>query len=143
MTVTCTKRLEWDSAHRVLRHESQCASLHGHRYAAEITVAAGQLDAVGRVVDFGKIKEKVGSWINETLDHTTLVNSLDKSLLQWCKNEQENLSKRAPFVMQGEPTAENIAKCILSKARELLNTDGIWVVSVRVYETPTCWADAT
>jgi 6-pyruvoyltetrahydropterin/6-carboxytetrahydropterin synthase len=141
--ITCTKRLEWDAAHRVLRHESKCGSLHGHRYSAEIKVSADQLDHVGRVVDFGCIKEKVGGWIDASLDHTTIVYTLDKSLLQWCINEHENLGKHEPFIMKEESTAENLAKIILAKARDLLNTDGIFVVSVRVYETPTCWAEAT
>ncbi|RME25899.1 MAG: hypothetical protein D6798_07880, partial [Deltaproteobacteria bacterium] len=30
--VTCTRRLEWDSMHRIPRHESKCRAFHGHRY---------------------------------------------------------------------------------------------------------------
>jgi 6-pyruvoyl-tetrahydropterin synthase len=28
----CTRVMTFDAAHRVLRHESKCASLHGHTY---------------------------------------------------------------------------------------------------------------
>lgn len=54
--ITCTRRLEWDAMHRIPRHESKCRAFHGHRYAAEITCLAPELDSPGRVVDFGVVK---------------------------------------------------------------------------------------
>ena len=39
MTTTCTRRIEFDAAHRVMEHESKCRHLHGHRYAIEATFA--------------------------------------------------------------------------------------------------------
>ena len=33
-----TRRLEFDSGHRIPDHQSQCRHLHGHRYAIEITL---------------------------------------------------------------------------------------------------------
>ena len=44
--ITCTRLLAWDAAHRIPRHESKCAALHGHRYTAEITCAAEALDDI-------------------------------------------------------------------------------------------------
>ena len=57
--IEITRRLEFDAGHRVLGHEGKCKNLHGHRYSAEITVTAPDLDGLGRVIDFGVIKEKV------------------------------------------------------------------------------------
>ena len=57
--ITCTRRLEWDAMHRIPRHESKCAAFHGHRYAAEITCSAPELDDLGRVVDFGVVAQRV------------------------------------------------------------------------------------
>jgi len=139
--ITITKRLEWDAAHRVLRHESKCSTLHGHRYAAEITVTAPELDAVGRVVDFGVIKERVGRWIDDTWDHTTLVNEQDVALLAFCSGEHADSGKRAPYVFNCEPTAENIAIELHRVAEKLLAGTGVTVHSIRVYETPTSCAD--
>jgi len=141
MWVTVTKRLEWDAAHRVLRHESQCSSLHGHRYAAEITCGANQLDSVGRVVDFGVIKGVVGEWIAKWWDHTTLVNSADSHLLDWCDYEHKQFDKRPPYLFRGEPTAENIAIELLNTAAVLLKDTGVKVVKVVIYETPTSRAE--
>lgn len=130
---TCTRRLEFDAAHRVMRHESKCANLHGHRYAVEITCRA-HLDAVGRVIDFGEVKRIVGSWIDEALDHGTIANENDEALIAACRENGWKL-----FVMLGEPTAENLARLIFAQASQMLSS--IEVVGVRLYETPNGWAD--
>ncbi len=154
--ITCTRRLEWDAAHRVLRHESKCATLHGHRYRAEITCAAIDLDSVGRIVDFSVVKERIGGWIDRYLDHTTIVNAEDHDLIDFCTREHAaNEKKKRPYVIEGEPTAENIASLLVGVGAGLLSgkmgvepgpmhrTDsGVWITRVRVYETPNCWADA-
>lgn len=36
--------------HRLYKHESKCAHLHGHNYRIHFTVT-GRLDALGRVTD--------------------------------------------------------------------------------------------
>ncbi len=125
----------FDTAHRITRHESKCRNLHGHRYSAEITCAA-ELDALGRVVDFGVIAERVGGWVTETLDHGTIANSADVGLVAYCRANGSKL-----FVLDAEPTAENIARLIFHKAKALLGDTGVSVMNVRVYETPNCWAD--
>lgn len=142
MKTTATRRLEWDSAHRVLRHESKCATIHGHRYAAEIECTADKLDGVGRVVDFGVVKERVGAWIDTYWDHTALVNSRDDVLLEVTKRDHRMNGKRAPYVfVDAEPTAENIAARLLEVASGLLEQTGVRVTRVRVYETPNCYAE--
>lgn len=140
MKTTITRRLEWDSAHRVLRHESKCGTLHGHRYVALVTFTADELDFCGRVVDFGVVKEKLGGWIDENWDHTTLVGRDDVHLYKFCVDDVVK-GKRRPFIIHGEPTAENIAARLLAVAQELLEKDhGIKVVSVEIFETPNCSA---
>jgi 6-pyruvoyltetrahydropterin/6-carboxytetrahydropterin synthase len=142
---TCTRILEFDAAHRILRHESKCGTVHGHRYRVEITCGAAQLDNVGRVIDFGAVKRVVGAWIDASLDHTTLVNPHDTALLQFVRTEYERVAgRRRPFTMPAhacEPTAENIALLIYEHATRLLTTHGVCVVCVRVWETPNCYAD--
>ena len=64
MARTCTRKLEFDAAHRVMEHESKCRHLHGHRYVAEVTVATSELDGLGRVLDFGLLKTELGGWID-------------------------------------------------------------------------------
>ena len=143
MIATCTRRLEWDSAHRVLRHESKCRSLHGHRYAAEITCKAEVLDPVGRVVDFSVIKEKLGSWIDAHWDHTTLVNKDDLALVDFCNHDAHMKGNKKPYIFVGEPTAENIAASLFLQAKAMIDSEHLWVDHVRVFETPNCWADVS
>lgn len=139
-TITITRTLEWDSAHRVLRHESKCATLHGHRYRALITVSAPKLDDKDRVIDFSVIKERIGGWIDATWDHTTLLNEEDKELLEFASSQALRNGHRKPFAFRGEPTAENIAAVLFSQAEWELAGTGIRVDIVEVFETPNCSA---
>jgi 6-pyruvoyltetrahydropterin/6-carboxytetrahydropterin synthase len=141
MITTITRQLEWDAAHRVLRHESKCGTLHGHRYRALVTVEADTLDGCDRVVDFSRVKELVGGFIDREWDHTTLVNAADGALRAFCELEA-GTGKKPAFVFQGEPTAEVIARTLLSIASGLLADDRIRVVEVEVFETPNCSAKA-
>ena len=137
--ITCTRCIEWDMGHRVLNHEGKCARLHGHRYKAEITCYANDLDEVGRVIDFGVIKAKLGEWIDDTWDHRTMICRDDTELLQ------VNLSlKGAHFVVSNNnPTAENIAQMLYYQAHQMLTAHGVTPVKVRVWETPNCYAECS
>jgi 6-pyruvoyltetrahydropterin/6-carboxytetrahydropterin synthase len=141
MQTTITRRIEWDAAHRVLRHESKCGSLHGHRYVALVTCTADELDACDRVVDFSVIKDRVGGWVDDQWDHTTMLNSHDYRLLEFVNTEVQEHDKRPPYLFSGaEPTAETIASELLRVAQVLLADTGVRVVSVEVFETPNCSA---
>ena len=135
MRQTCTRKLEFDSGHRLVNHEGKCAHPHGHRYVAEVTCEA-QLDKIGRVIDFSVIKRHVGTWIDDHLDHAMIINRADANLLQLHVDEGWR-----HFVMDVNPTAENLAELIYQKAAELLRDYPIKVTHVRIYETPNCWAD--
>lgn len=136
---TCTRRLEFDAAHRVERHGGKCRSLHGHRYVVEITCAAPKLDDAGFVVDFGVVKNVVGRWIDEHLDHTTIYDGGDAVMTELAE-AAARAGMRAWYRLNGAPTAENLAAHLFERAAELL-ADMVQVVHVRVYETPNCWAD--
>lgn len=144
-SISITRRIEWDAAHRVLNHELKCATLHGHRYVALITVTAGKLDGCQRVVDYGVIKERVGGWVDTHWDHTTLLNEDDHALLALLRSEAQGYpmkpaSHRPPYTFAGEPTAEVIASHLYARAVELLADTGVLVSAVEVFETPNCSA---
>lgn len=108
------------------------------------------MDALGRVVDFGVVKDIVGRWIDAELDHNMILHPEDRLL-----EDQEfdgkyvdglsfatSLVGRTPFVMplsMPNPTAENIAQVILDKAKELIHSlTAIKVCGIELYETPNC-----
>ena len=134
-----TRRFEWDSGHRVLRHESKCRHLHGHRYVAEISIRSPDLDPLGRVVDFGVVKQVIGRWIDDHWDHNMLLNSEDPLCHFVCEVEHD---RQAYLFLRRNPTAEVIAEELFRKSQVLLvgHVD-LEVVRVRIFETPNCWAD--
>lgn len=152
--VTCTRRLEWDSGHRVLGHEGKCRHLHGHRYAAEITVEAANLNELGMVVDFSVVKGIVGAWIDQYWDHNMLLHPEDPlaklyrmpTLYAIQEDIQNEMFKgKNPYIMPADfpnPTAENIARVLLIQCQRILPTT-LLTSKVRVYETPNCYAEAS
>lgn len=138
-TITCTRRIEFDAAHRVMLHESKCKHLHGHRYALEATFFAPKLDTLGRVVDFGVIKEKLGGWIDEHWDHATILCAEDKEL-------GDAIAKRTGqkiFYLPANPTAENMALYVLREVcPTLFGNHDIGCSRIRLWETPNCYVDA-
>ena len=71
--VECIRKLTFCSGHRVLGHESKCANAHGHNYSVFIHASADKLDSLGRVIDFGVIKQILNPWLDTNWDHTFLV----------------------------------------------------------------------
>lgn len=133
---TCTRVLEFDAGHRLMKHEGRCRFVHGHRYRMDITCEARSLDDVGRVIDFGKIKEVVGGWLDEHLDHGFIAQEGDP-IIDFLKGQSSKF-----FIVPFSPTAENLAEMVLNRSRELLHPYGVQVVQVRCYETPNGFATA-
>lgn len=158
-----TRRLEIDAGHRLLRHEGKCRNYHGHRYAFLISCQATRLDEVGRVLDFGVVKQKVGGWLDAHWDHGMILQRGDpmvEVLLEMADPEDAKaaraagksldylgtvLSRDEPrfYVVDFSPTSENLAKFMFHKAKKILEEDHpeIEVVGVRCIETPNCWSD--
>ncbi len=136
--ITCTRRIEFDAAHRILNHESKCKMLHGHRYAVEATfVAVDQdLDNLGRVIDFGEIKQLLGSWIDKNFDHNTILSRDDKKL----GDEIAKITQQEIFYLPYNPTAENIAKFLLEEVcPKLFANKDVKCKKIKLYETPNCY----
>lgn len=136
--LTCTRRVEFDAAHRLRGHEGKCRNLHGHRYVIEASFAAPQLDALGRLIDFGIIKQRLGEWVDRYWDHNVILWTEDKALGDGVANETaQNI-----FYMDVNPTAENMALYLFEQVCPKLFADtGITCTHVRLYETPNCYVD--
>ncbi len=135
VNIICTRRIEFDAAHRVLEHESKCKNLHGHRYVIEAGFTAGELDKLGRVVDFSVIKQRLGDWINENWDHNTILFEKDQEL----GKSINQITGQSIFYLPANPTAENMAAYLLENICPKLFSDmNISCVEVKIYETPNC-----
>jgi 6-pyruvoyltetrahydropterin/6-carboxytetrahydropterin synthase len=139
-----TRRIEWDMAHRIPLHGGKCQHLHGHRYAAEITCRARELDEMGAVVDFGLIKQLVGGWVDAHWDHNTCYYGGDGYMEALDRAHSEAWSGAVPerewFVLDKPPTAENLAEELCGVANDLLSDHNIQVVRIDLWETPNCRA---
>ena len=140
MSLYCTRRIEFDAAHRVKDHESKCKLLHGHRYVVEATFSAEQLDSLGRIIDFGTVKEILSEWINTNWDHNTILFEEDKPL----GDSITAITGQTVYYLPTNPTAENMAHYLLHFICPTLFADhGAECVAIRLYETPNCYADAS
>jgi 6-pyruvoyltetrahydropterin/6-carboxytetrahydropterin synthase len=125
-----TREIQFCYGHRLLNYEGKCRHLHGHNGRAVITIEAPELDHLGMVLDFARIKHVVSSWIDETLDHRMLLHEKDP-VLPYLRDQGEPV-----YVMKVNPTAENIARLIFDFASQ----QGFPVVEVRLWETENCYA---
>ena len=134
---TCTRKLEFDAGHRVLRHESKCKHPHGHRYVLHVTCEAS-LDSVGRVIDFGVIKGVFGTWLDDHMDHGYIAHPDDDVGAHIAAHDDGKVYWMPPGQ---NPTAEHMVEHLAQVAQEQLGPHGVQVVAMRLYETPNCWAD--
>jgi 6-pyruvoyltetrahydropterin/6-carboxytetrahydropterin synthase len=125
-----TREISFCYGHRLLSYDGKCKHLHGHNGRAVITLAAERLDQLGMVADFGVLKRVVGGWIDEKLDHRMLLHR-DDPALPFLRSQGEPV-----FVMDTNPTAENIARLIFDYAQ----AQGFPVVEVKLWETDNCYA---
>src|SRR5690242_4320626 len=125
-----TREITFCYGHRLLEYSGKCRHLHGHNGRAVITLEAVNLDQLGMVVDFSRLKHVVGNWIDETLDHKMLLHK-DDPVLPFLRERGEPV-----FVMDVNPTAEHIAKLIF----EFTASQGFPVVEVKLWETESCFA---
>lgn len=141
MTTTCTRRFTFCAGHRVYGHESKCSHLHGHNYAVEVTVL-GNLDLLGRVIDFSVIKSLVGQWIEDNWDHGFILFSMDAEAINAvCGMKAAEGKPQKHYVMEYNPTAENMARHLMEVVCPYLFKDlPIKAIEVTVHETENCYA---
>ena len=143
--ISITRRLEFDSGHRIPNHDGQCRHLHGHRYAIEVTLTGEVADHPGKaddgmVLDFGDIKRLTNQYVVEPWDHAFLVAREDEALVAFLAS----LPNHKTVIMEHVPTVENLANTAFAILQPVFNKafgGRLELSAVRLYETPNCWAD--
>ena len=141
-----TRRLEFDSGHRIPNHSSLCRHLHGHRYALEVTlsgeVVATRGDArEGMVLDFAEVKEIARRTVVDVWDHAFLAWREDRAVLDFLAT----LPDHRTVIFAAPPTAEHLAQAAFDLLEPAYRTQygaHLTLERVRLFETPNCWADA-
>ena len=122
--VLVSKEFTFDAAHHLHCYEGKCKNLHGHTYKVIFGIS-GFVDEIGLVIDFGDMKEIWKEEIEIYLDHRYINETLPNM----------------------NTTAENMVVWIYEKMKESLSNrpekkNGVQVEFVRLYETPTSYAEA-
>jgi 6-pyruvoyltetrahydropterin/6-carboxytetrahydropterin synthase len=125
-----TKELHFCYGHRLLDYDGKCRYLHGHNGIAVITLESQTLDRLGMVRDFSEIKRIMQHWLDSELDHKMILQR-DDPAVPLLRQLGEPI-----FLLDVNPTAENIAKLIFDQARRL----GFPVAEVSLWETPNSYA---
>ncbi len=134
--ITAIRHHDISCGHRVVNHESKCRHLHGHNYRIHFHCSSPELDDVGRVIDFGVIKEKLCMWTENNWDHKMLIWEKDPllpALLQ--------LDPASIVVVPFNPTAENMAKYLVEKVGVEQLPKNILLHKVSIEETMKCRAE--
>jgi 6-pyruvoyltetrahydropterin/6-carboxytetrahydropterin synthase len=142
---TITRKLEFDAGHRIPDHRSQCRNLHGHRYVLEITLQGDLVDTEGApdrgmVMDFADVKRLAAEHLVDQWDHAFLVYSGDTRVREFL----DTMPGHKTVVLDRIPTVENLAAVafgILAGVYDAHYGVNLRLHSVRLYETPNCWAD--
>ena len=121
--------------HRVTNHESKCKHLHGHNYRIHWEICSPKLDKIGRVLDFGVMKTILCEWLESNWDHKFLLWDQDPQ-----SKQLHELDPAGVVLVDFNPTAENMANFLVSKAQNLLDTNhpGVKIKSVTIEETRKC-----
>lgn len=135
-----------ESAHIVRGAYSQrCShSYHGHSGIIEVFFKAKDLDNAGMVVDFGALKDVVGSFID----------MFDHSVHLWKEDNKENIeffkkNNQRYIILPCNPTAENYSILFRDCINELLDhlhlyegLKDVYCSGVRYHETSTGYAES-
>lgn len=105
---------EFAAAHYLRKYKGKCERMHGHNYKVVVVVNVGKLDKIGLSVDFKVIKGKLNNIIKQ-FDHTVI----DKH----------------EYFKRNNPSAENIAKYIFDRLKEIFNNNNTRIHKVCVWET--------
>ena len=125
-----TKIIDFAYGHRLINYDGKCRFLHGHNGILEVDIASDELDDCGMVVDFVEVRNLVKGWIDENLDHRMIL-CRDDPMAEVLQGLNEPV-----YLMDANPTAENITQHIFAVTREM----GLNIVEARLWETPSSYA---
>ena len=125
-----TKSIDFCYGHRLLEYDGKCKHLHGHNGLIEVDIEADSLDSLGMVMDFTSVRDIVKGWVDENLDHKMLLRR-DDPVVPILEELGEPI-----YLLDDNPTAENIAKHIYLQARN----QGLNMAEIRLWESPSSYA---
>ncbi|MDT8341436.1 MAG: 6-carboxytetrahydropterin synthase [Longimicrobiales bacterium] len=133
--VRVTRRVHWNSAHRLFRPDwsdaentrvfGACSNPHGHghNYEMDVTVSGPVDPETGYVLDLKVLRDLLEARVVSDLDH-------------------RNLNVQVPWLDGINPTTENLVVAIWSRVRDHLPA-GIRLERIVLWETPRNYVEYT
>lgn len=129
---TVSKDHRFEAAHRLVNgYQGNCAHVHGHSWKVSFKCSGESLNSFGMLRDFSSFKI-IRKWVDENLDHATMVSKNDEVLIAWLKENNQR-----HYICEDNPTSEHLTVLLFNKCRELGITD---ITTVTVEETCTSCA---
>lgn len=136
MLTTVTKELTFDCAHLLSGYDGACKNLHGHTYKLQVTIVGPAKN--GMIIDFKDLKEALGQIVMRCYDHAFICGD---SAFEYELAELLEKSGRKVYYLERRTTAENMANSIYEALDCLISPSDHDVLSVKLWETPTSFAE--
>ncbi len=142
------KTIDIENGHMLSKHPDKCRFPHGHTRKVEFLLEAETLDGHDMVCDFKTLRELMEEYL-EGLDHAMCLNTADPAYPEM----KDRFGNRVIGFENEDPTTEVLAREIYCAcARRMSDRAGstgaryplraeVRLVSVRVWETATSWAE--
>ena len=130
-----TKEFTIDLAHRLTNHPAKCFNVHWHTYKIQVTIKGERDIDTWMVMDFGEFK-KIKDRCDRNRDHAYLYKLWDH-VWEFLYN---NAYRVFSFVDE-QPTAEYMAIYLKDIVAGMYKVE-LSNVTIRIYETPTSYAQA-
>ncbi len=134
MPYTISVKHNFETAHRLTSTSSmKCQSIHGHSWWVEIWIEGDGLSDDEMLAPYGDIKKAWRTFIDSYIDHGLILNEGDPLVA----GLKEHLPTQKLYLLQGDPTTENLSKHLFEKAREIVTPFGkdLRVVDLVLQET--------
>ena len=128
MLTRVAKEFDFHAAHVLPHHDGQCRRLHGHTYKLRVIVEGepqpvNTMPDEGMVVDFSVLKGIYKEHVEPFVEHQLL---------------NETIVKPGYCLVT---TCELMVEWIARKFIEAWDVPGVRIAVVRLWETPTSWAE--
>lgn len=120
-------------AHRRFRHDGHCAWVHGYSRSFTLWFRTNEVTDNGFVMDFGKLKP-VKAWLEDTFDHTLLLDTGDPLIPQFRAIEEQGGCKLVVFDDVGMEGTCAYVKDWVDRWLEAETGGRVWLHSVEVRE---------
>ncbi len=142
------RTFELENGHMLSRHPDKCRFPHGHSRRVELVLEAATLDEAGMVCDFKALKEALGAYL-DTYDHALCMNTTDPAYAEF----KSRYGVHVLGFENEEPTTEVMARTMFHDCRRLLAASaadparryplrpGVGLISLRLWETSSTWAE--